>query len=63
MRLVAADTTGTMTSVLSTSMLIQAFSNRFMLLFQVNFCTPSGGLRVTPAVNWLGGPGSGNGSG
>jgi hypothetical protein len=61
-RPVAADTTGTITSELSTSLLIHAL---FLLVFvfQTNFCTPRGAGRVTAAVKPFGAPGLESGFG
>ncbi|MNL72285.1 hypothetical protein D3C87_1975730 [compost metagenome] len=46
----AAETTGTITSVLSISRLTQAFSKARLRGFQLNLTTPYGAGRVTPAV-------------
>ena len=51
--LLLADGTGTITSVLSILLLIQFFSNAFCFAFHVNFRTPSGAGRVTPALKAL----------
>src|SRR5262245_23402738 len=47
---VAAETMGITASVLSTSRLIQRFSNDPLRLFQLSFWAPRGTGRVTPAV-------------
>ena len=49
----AAEIIGTITSVLSISLLVQFFSNDRVLVFQVNFCAPNGADHVTPTVKAL----------
>src|ERR1700754_1394353 len=56
MRPVAAETTGTMMSVLSTWVLVHAFSKACVEGFQVNFSIPSGAGRVMPPVKAFPGP-------